>query len=98
MQVNDELIEFAYNLELLLKNKIDPDVFREKYRNRSLDPTIGTIMVNVEHFLSDGDIRLKDSYYKKMQETEMQKLIDLIKTGGSIEEIRKIHFLGSTKP
>jgi hypothetical protein len=48
----------------------------------------------LQHFLADADIRAKDSAYRIMQEGEMRKLIELLKSGADAKAIAKITFLG----
>jgi hypothetical protein len=51
----------------------------------------------LQHFLSDDDIRAKDADYREMQETEMRKLIALLRSGADRRVLSKIHFLGRSK-
>jgi len=51
-------------------------------------------MCNVEHFISDSDIREKDSRYRTMQEKEMRKLIQMLRTG-NIDDAKLISLLGN---
>ena len=90
-------IKLADDLENLLQNKIGPEQFRTKYDFESLSFNTQTILAHVEHFLCDYDIRFKDPQYKKMQESEMEKLITLIRKSGPLEKILSIHFLGETE-
>ena len=48
------------------------------------------------HFLADGDIRARDSIYREMQETEMRRLIGLLKSGADSKALAKITFLGAS--
>lgn len=48
----------------------------------------------LQHFLTDADIRAKNSWYRTMQENEMRKLIGLLKSGADTRAIAKISFLG----
>ena len=49
------------------------------------------------HFLSDEDIRAKDAGYRQMQETEMHKLIALLRSEADRVALSKIHFLGRSR-
>ncbi len=51
----------------------------------------------LQHFLADADIRAKDSAYRTMQESEMQRLIYLLKSGANATELSKISFLGGIR-
>lgn len=59
-------------------------------------PAIESCFHGLHHFLADQDIRSKDPAYRKMQETEMRRLIVLLRSGAAPEEIRRITFLGSS--
>lgn len=48
----------------------------------------------LQHFLADADIRTNDSEYRAMQESEMQKLIRLLRSGADGSALAKITFLG----
>lgn len=50
----------------------------------------------LQHFLADADIRAKDVEYRQMQETEMRKLIQLLRIGADGKALSKIHFLGTS--
>lgn len=49
---------------------------------------------NLSHYLDDEDLRLIDEWTHTMQKSEMKKLIFLLKSGASEEELQKISFLG----
>lgn len=97
MSIPDGWIEFADDLELYLQGRLDAQEVRLKYGAEVIRDDIRRIMCNVEHFLSDSDIRNRDSRYKKMQETEMLELISLLRAGRDINDILKISFLGSSE-
>lgn len=50
----------------------------------------------LQHFLADADIRAKDSAYRTMQESEMRRLIVLLKSGADAKALAKITFLGAS--
>jgi hypothetical protein len=87
--------DLANNLERLLHGTVDADFIREQYRN-SDNPDIAALMSSIEHFLSDSDIRGKDTHYREMQEEEMIKLIKLLRSG-RINDARAITFLHKSK-
>ncbi len=87
------LIEFADELEKLLHGELQPEAIRVRWWSRDLPPTVGELMAYVEHFLSDEDIRSKDEWYRRMQESEMTSMIECLRSG-RIEEARQITFLG----
>jgi hypothetical protein len=54
-----------------------------------------SLLSNLDHFISDEDIRDRDAKYKDMQTSQLDKLIALIENDASPKEIRKINFLRS---
>ena len=91
------LLQFADDLERLARGELPPEDLRERYRWDSEAPeVILHIMCYVDHYLSDEDIRAKDDAYREMQDSEMSKLIELIRAGAPRERLVKIHFLGRT--
>jgi hypothetical protein len=75
-----QIIELAEDLDAMYRGQISENEIRHKYRKHQNDE-IAEIMANLEHYLSDSDIREKDPGYRKMQETEMRKLIQALRTG-----------------
>jgi hypothetical protein len=91
--MKDELIK---DLRSLLEGNLCIEAFREKIKGYPNDVS-NLISGNISHFLDDADIRHQDSNYKKMQETELKKLITLIERNASKEEIQRISFLNSSR-
>ena len=73
------------DLRALLK---DPTAF---------DASLEYCYANLHHFLSDADIRARDSEYRAMQESEMRKLINLLRSDASPEKLKWITFLGKSR-
>lgn len=73
------------DLAVLLK---DPAAF---------DESLEYCYANLHHFLSDEDIRAKDPEYRAMQESEMRKLIDLLRSDAGPEKLYWITFLGKSR-
>jgi hypothetical protein len=92
MTDRNSMLEFADDLEMLFQGHATVNYIRGKY---SVSPAknIEVIFAYVEHFLSDTDIREKDAKYCQMQETEMQKLIQALRSG-DLNSAKKINFLG----
>ena len=88
---------FLEDLNLLHEEHLNCDDFKKKYHrmNPALD-LLPDIWGGLSHFLTDWDIRAKDTEYKDMQKRELKKLIALIENGAPLTELQKIHFLGST--
>ena len=49
------------------------------------------------HYLVDDGIRAKDAVYRQMQETELRRLIALLRSGADSRLLSKIHFLGKSE-
>lgn len=82
------------DLSRILNKTISPDEFRAKLRKypREVQEALGEI----EHYLSNGDIRRRDSEYANMQDQELAKLISLIEQNAFSGELKKITFLKQT--
>ena len=48
----------------------------------------------LQHFLMDEDIRAEDSAYRQMQESEMRKLIELLRSDVGGETLARVSLLG----
>jgi hypothetical protein len=90
--MKNQLIE---DLKSLLKGTLSPEVFRENMETYPAQIQ-NLIIGNIDHFLDDADMRARDPEYRKMQETELTKLITLLELGASNEKIRAISFLTPT--
>jgi hypothetical protein len=86
----------AGDLESLLTGVLDTTQFRRKYGAGVASPTLEAVRANLEHYLSDADIRVKDSAYRDMQDGELRKLIQLLRQQAPTEALRRITFLRST--
>lgn len=95
-----KLEEFIKDLEQLYSEKLSCDDFRKKYFETD-SPTdlddIPDLIGNLSHYLDDEDVRQKDEWTRKMQKSEMEKLIRLLKTGATEDELQNISFLGYSK-
>ena len=49
------------------------------------------------HYAADEDIRAKDPGYSAMQQSEMRKLISLLRCGAPAETLKKVSFLGASR-
>lgn len=91
--------EFLRDLNDLHAEKLSCEEFRSKYFDRSSNAILAdenVLISSLDHFLSDEDIRKKDSVYRDMQLSELKKLIILIENGASSEQLENIHFLSNT--
>lgn len=89
---NDQL---ADELEKVLCGQVELEAVLDQPLR--FNPAIESCFHGLQHFLADQDIRSRDPAYRKMQETEMQRLIELLRSGATPEEIQHITFLGSSR-
>ena len=71
----------------------DKDI--ESILSEVIGTSLETICCNLFHYTNDADIREKDNYYKEMQNRELVKLIDFLKSG-DLDSAKQISFLQST--
>jgi hypothetical protein len=83
--------DLVKDLANLLEGKMSADEFERKLE--ALPREMGQVLCDLSHYLSDADIRQKDPTYAEMQNNELRKLIELIRSGGSPKEIERINFL-----
>ncbi len=51
----------------------------------------------LQHFYADEDIRGRDVVYREMQESEMRKIIAMLRSGVGSNALSSIHFLGESR-
>ena len=86
----------ALDLEAVLAGALNEEGFRRKCASQVASPALDAIWDNLEHYLADADIRAKDGAYRDMQEGELRKLIQLLRQGASINQLRRVTFLSVT--
>lgn len=74
-------VALADALEALLEGRLTPEEFRRAYPIQTASTEIGTLLANIEHFLSDADIRARDPRYKAMQEVAIERMITALRAG-----------------
>ena len=85
--------KFIDSLEDLLVDNISEDGFQELYKYDTLKYPFNEILIILDHYFSDSDIRLKDDEYKEMQNNELRKLIYCLKNNKIEKALSKINFL-----
>ena len=93
MSGSDEVNVFADDLESLRAGILSVGEFRAKYEWNATPAVARAIWSNLEHYLSDGDIRARDPAYRAMQDTELTKLVRLVRIGAPDSELTTITFL-----
>ena len=68
--------------------------FQTKCEAGTFPDLIDVIWANLAHYLADSDIRERDPEYRQMQDSEMDKLVRLLRAGAPDDELRRVHFLG----
>ncbi len=82
------------DLRELHAEKISISAFRAKLREYPAE--LQDLLCDLEHFLSDEDIRRREPDYEKMQLSELERLIQLIEADAEPKEIRRVNFLTSS--
>jgi hypothetical protein len=90
---SDDFNLFADDLESLRSGNLSEREFRAKYEGHAAPAVVRAIWPNLEHYLSDRDIRARDSRYRAMQDAELAKLIRLVRIGAPDSELTTITFL-----
>ena len=93
--MNQQREELAKKLEGVLSGTVDLDTLLEK--SSEFGETMTHCFHGLYHFLSDAEIRAKEPGYAAMQLSEMRKLISLLRSGASPEQLESVHFLGPSK-
>jgi hypothetical protein len=83
----------ADDLESLRAGTLLESAFRAKWQAAVVPEQLSVIWPNLEHYLADL-IRERDSDYRAMQDSEMKKLVQLLRAGAPNAELAGIHFLG----
>jgi hypothetical protein len=93
--MNDQRAMLAKELEAVLSGGVDlgsllkdPSMFREPMEH---------CFHGLHHFLADADIRAREPAYASMQISEMRKLISLLRSGASSQQLESVHFLGPSE-
>jgi len=93
MSEPDDFNRLADDLESLRADTMSVNEFRAHYEWNAASAVVRAIWSNLEHYFSDGDVRARDPVYRAMQETELSKLIRLVRIGAPDSELVRITFL-----
>jgi hypothetical protein len=85
--------DLADALEALLGGRMTPEEFRRAYPLRTANSEFEAILGNIEHFLSDADIRARDPRYRTMQQGAIERVIVALRSG-EFEAAGRISLLG----
>ena len=85
--------QLSDDLQGVLEGTLSPGEFRARNPIAGYERSLQTVLCLVEHYLADADIRSRDAGYRDMQDTEMRKLIAMLRSG-RLDDAAKIHFLG----
>jgi len=89
----DSLSRLADLLEVALANSSHWSGISSENLAADLHRDAQDVLANVDHFLSDADIRKKDAAYKSMQERQMMELIAALRRGAARQELLRFTFL-----
>jgi hypothetical protein len=78
----------ANHLEMVLEGRITLEEILK------FEPALAHCLHRLQHFLADEDIRRKDHTYRSMQESEVRKLIRLLRSNADSSALSAISFLG----
>lgn len=81
MDTTQSVTALAEALSSLLRGDLNPDEFRRQCLTGAVGSELERVLGNVEHFLSDADIRVRDVSYKEMQEGNMARMIAALRLG-----------------
>jgi hypothetical protein len=90
--MNAQLEQLADALNAVMRGDVSADDFRRQFPVGAVGPQLEPVLINVEHFLADADIRGRDVSYKEKQERSMTRLIAALRSG-DIVTARSITFL-----
>ena len=90
--MNAKLDRLADALSSVLRGDLSADDFRRQFPVGAVGLQLEPVLINVEHFLSDADIRVRDINYKEMQEGSMARLIAALRSG-DVTTASSINFL-----
>jgi hypothetical protein len=89
-------ISIAADLEALLSGTLNAAAFLAKHKVGNYSDVRDAIWENLHHYLDDADIRARDESYRQMQDTELGKLIRLLRENAPLADLRRITFLSRT--
>lgn len=88
--LNKKSIELIQSLKLYLNTQLTGDELLTLWEN---EVELRELYYNLCHLVADEDIRAKDELYCKTQFTQLERLIDGLEQGESLEKLRTISFL-----
>lgn len=90
-------VMLASDLEALLLGALSEPAFRRKYQPLvAASPLLDFIWGNLEHYLTDADIRARDTSYREFQDSELRKLIALLRADAPMDVLARVTFLSSS--
>jgi len=87
--------DIAEQLEGVLSGTVDLQAVLDNWPRG--DGPLSHCYANLHHFLFDAHTRAKHPEYRAMQESEMRKLIRLLRSNGDPSLLKEVHFLGASK-
>jgi len=93
MSTQEDAGRLADELASLRAGQLSVQEFRARWR-AGLDGPLEVILVNIEHYLADLDIREREPAYRAIQDGALEELIRGLRAGASGAELARITFLG----
>lgn len=87
------VIKIGIILEKMFNNFITEEEAYNQIQKFESDKNLIYLLSNIQHYFDDSDIREKDAWYREMQNSEMKKLIELLKKNRPMNELLAISFL-----
>lgn len=85
--------DLANQLREVLDGTLDSASLQDRLGRTNLPTELSAIVINLNHYFDDSDIRLKDTQYKEMQNAELGKLIAILLSDDPLDRATDINFL-----
>jgi hypothetical protein len=80
---DSQMAYLAERLDALRRGRISCESFRMEHDELFAQLDLEAVFVNLQHYLADEDIRQRDSVYRQMQESELDRLIALLQSAAA---------------
>ncbi|HYL17394.1 MAG TPA: hypothetical protein VEV20_01840 [Burkholderiales bacterium] len=88
----------AADLEAFSAGRLTEAELRFRHEGQRTSRLFDVVWSNIEHYIADADIRQRDSAYRVMQESELKRLMRLLREGSTDEELQQVTFLSRHEP
>jgi hypothetical protein len=84
---DSQMAYLAERLDALRLGRISCESFRMEQDELFAHLDLEAVFVNPQHYLADEDIRQRDSVYRQMQESELDRLIALLRSAAPRDDV-----------